>query len=128
EEPPSLRAGILGAGAVHTAQPDRTCRSVDELVALHVQCRRARGWWRLLDGDGGPVLARGERTDRQHGIEPRMHATNANAGAYLAAGRRLSIFRAREVTPGSSVGRAADLKSACRQFDSAPGHLPVKPL
>src|SRR2546425_12285334 len=26
--------------------------------------------------------------------------------------------------PGSSVGRAADRKSACRQFDSAPGHSP----
>src|SRR6059036_2900850 len=90
------------------AQADRTCRSVDELVAPHVQCRRARGWWRLLRSAGGPVLARGERTDRQHGVEPRTHDTNANAGAYLAAGRRLSMFRAREVRPGSSVGRAAD--------------------
>ena len=26
------------------------------------------------------------------------------------------------IWPGSSVGRAADWKSACRQFDSAPGH------
>src|SRR5437773_7349840 len=58
---------------VHAAQPHRACSRVDELVAPHLQRRRAIRWWRLLRGAGGAVLARGERSDRQHGAEPRAH-------------------------------------------------------
>ena len=85
----------------------------------------SRWWWVLAEGLFQRTLVFSWIQARQRSVKP-VYPTEKSAmqkpnmivsgDAFYAVHIRVAYC------PGSSVGRAADWKSACRWFESAPGH------